>query len=297
MDYIDSSLVEQIELKMVRPSRFAIRNKFHEGDTEDKALLRSIGEQGLLQPIVVRPLTNGFEIVAGHRRYQACRILRWRFIACKICEMSDARAFEIQITENIQRKSMNPIEEAEAFRKYVTGFGWGGIGELSRRIGKSEEYVSHRMQLLNLPDNVKNQIILNQIKLSQAIELTSISAEKQREVIEQIIDDNSLTVKQIRKIKSEIRDDKKENTVIQQSLHESNQIRVIKKTILTLRIALARVDSLIDGMDKHEKIQQKDDMMVFLMGLRLKIHSMIDESIHFGNTKKGRKTKSIMYSY
>ncbi|MGI0060844.1 MAG: ParB/RepB/Spo0J family partition protein [Nitrosotalea sp.] len=283
LDIIDSSLVEQIELRMIRPSRFAVRNRFNERDAEDRCLMQSIRVHGLLQPIVVRPFANGFEIVAGHRRFQACRILRWRFIPCKICEMSDMHAFEIQLSENVQRKSMNPLEEAEAFRKYVMDFGWGGISDLAHRIAKSEEYVSHRIQLLSLPDNVKKQIISSQIKLSQAMELTSLSIEKQREVVDQIVDKN-LTVKQIRKIKSEIRD-KNEKTITQSSIDESYSVRMIKKTSLTLKIALTRIDSLIDDIDRRGNTKQKEDFIVFLMGLRLKIHSMIDESIHFRNEK------------
>ena len=152
MEFVDSSVVEQIEMKMIRPSQFAIRDKFQRSHLDCEALVNSIREHGLLQPILIRPLEHGFEIVAGHRRFQACRTLRWRFIPSKIRELSDKQAYEIQLTENIQRKSMDPIEEAEAFRRYVIDFGWGGVSELARKIGKSEEYVSHHMQLLKLPD-------------------------------------------------------------------------------------------------------------------------------------------------
>lgn len=283
MDVIDSSLVEQIELRMIRPSRFAVRNRFNERDLEDRFLMQSIRVHGLLQPIVVRPFSNGFEIVAGHRRFQACRILRWRFIACKICDLSDMNAFEIQLSENIQRKSMNPLEEAEAFRKYVVDFGWGGVSDLAHRIGKSEEYVSHRIQLLTLPDDVQKQIISNQIKLSQAMELTSLPLEKQVEVVDQIVGKN-LTVRQIRKIKSTLgcKNDEAATNPFPEELYS---VKIIKKTSLALKIALARIDSLIDDMNKRGNTKEKEDMIIFLMGLRLKIHSMIDESIHFRNKK------------
>ena len=72
--------------------------------------------------------------------------------------MSDKDAYEIQLTENMQRKAMDAIEEAEAFRRYVIDFGWGGVSELAKKIGMSEEYVSHRIQLLRLPDNLKERI-------------------------------------------------------------------------------------------------------------------------------------------
>ena len=94
MEIFDTSIAEQIELKMLRASQFAVRNRFQKTSNEDDCLLsNSIREHGLLQPILVRPLTHGFEIVAGHRRFHACRSLRWRFIPCKIREMSDKQAY------------------------------------------------------------------------------------------------------------------------------------------------------------------------------------------------------------
>src|SRR5919206_1897699 len=180
MEFVDTSIVEQIEMKMIRPSQFAIRDRFQKMAPEDDTLICSIREHGLLQPILIRPLVHGFEIVAGHRRFKACRSLRWRFIPCKLREMSDKQAYEIQLTENIQRKSMDPIEEAEAFRRYVIDFGWGGVSELAKKIGKSEEYVSHHMQLLKLPEEIKQKIVSNSLKVSQAIEIVQMPHEKQQ---------------------------------------------------------------------------------------------------------------------
>src|SRR5205823_14735043 len=196
MEFVDTSIVEQIEMKMIRPSQFAIRDRFQKTALEDDTLICSIREHGLLQPILIRPLIHGFEIVAGHRRFQACRSLRWRFIPCKIRDMSDKQAYEIQLTENMQRKSMDPVEEAEAFRRYVIDLGWGGVTELAKKIGKSEEYVSHRLQLLKLPEDIKEKIISTRLNVSQAMELTTIPPDKQSQIIDQVIT-NNLTIKQI----------------------------------------------------------------------------------------------------
>ena len=93
---------------MIRPSKFPVRYDDTKDSNEFTALKASIKEHGLLQPIVIRPLEHGFEIVAGHRRFSACRSLRWRFIPCRIREFSDRQAYEVQLTENMQRKSMDP---------------------------------------------------------------------------------------------------------------------------------------------------------------------------------------------
>jgi ParB family transcriptional regulator, chromosome partitioning protein len=286
MEFVDTSIVEQIEMKMIRPSQFAIRDRFHKMAPEDDTLICSIREHGLLQPILIRPLVHGFEIVAGHRRFKACRSLRWRFIPCKLREMSDKQAYEIQLTENIQRKSMDPIEEAEAFRRYVIDFGWGGVSELAKKLGKSEEYVSHRIQLLKLPDDIKQQILTDRLKVSQALELSNIPSERQSEIISQVIN-NNLTVRQIREVKSILREEGVFGDQLThcKSIAKSVQVvRVTKKTSLALKVALARVDNLIDEVHSTIQPEQRAEITNFLMALRLKIHSMIDETIRFKNT-------------
>jgi ParB family transcriptional regulator, chromosome partitioning protein len=285
MEFFDTSIVEQIEMKMIRPSQFAVRDKFQKMTNEDETLHISIREHGLLQPILIRPISHGFEIVAGHRRFHACRSLRWRFIPCKIREMTDKQAYEIQLTENMQRKAMDPVEEAEAFRRYVMDFGWGGVSELAKKIGKSEEYVSHRIQLLKLPDDIKNQVITSRLNVSQAMELTTLSQERQSEIIEQVINGN-LTVKQIREVKSILREDGTFDHASKPCRNITKSIRLIrisKKTSLALRITLARLDNIINEVHESIEPDQRAEIINFLMAQRLKIHAMIDDTIRFKN--------------
>jgi ParB family chromosome partitioning protein len=284
MEFVDSSIVEQIEMKMIRPSQFSIRDKFQRNDCDFETLVNSIREHGLLQPILIRPLEHGFEIVAGHRRFQACRTLRWRFITAKIRELSDKQTYEIQLTENIQRKSMDPIEEAEAFRRYVIDFGWGGVGELARKIGKSEEYVSHRMQLLKLPDEIKHKIVNSSLKVSQAIEIVQVPYEKQQKIATEIIN-NNLTVRQIRELKMALKEEERFNKIIISTKDESRSSAIAKKASLTLKITLARLDNLINEVHTTIEPEQRAEIINLLMELRLGIHSLIDESIRFKHKK------------
>ena len=101
---------------------------------------------------------------------------------------------------------MDPVEEAEAFRRYVMDFGWGGVTEGAKKIGKSEEYVSHRLQLLKLPDDIKEKIISTRLNVSQAMELTTLPPDRQSQIIDQVINSN-LTVKQIRQVKSVLQEE------------------------------------------------------------------------------------------
>ena len=286
MEFVDTSIVEQIEIKMIHPSQFAIRDKFQKMTPGDDTLISSIREHGLLQPILIRPLAHGFEIVAGHRRFQACRSLRWRFVPCNLREMSDKQAYELQLTENIQRKSMDPIEEAEAFRRYVIDFGWGGVSELAKKLGMSEEYVSHRIQLLRLPDDIRQEILKERLNVSRAIELSNIPSERQSEIISQVIN-NNLTVRQIREVKSILKEEGGFENGHNYSKGISKSVRVVrvtKKTSLALKLTLARLDNLIDEVHSTIEPEQRAEIINFLMGLRLKIHNMIDETIRFKNT-------------
>lgn len=289
MEFVDSSVVELIEMKMIRPSQFTIRDKFQKNNSDFEMLVNSIREHSLLQPILIRPLSNGFEIVAGHRRFQACRTLRWRFIPAKIRELSDKQAYEIQLTENIQRKSMDPVEEAEAFRRYVVDFGWGGVSELARKIGKSEEYVSHHLQLLKLPGDIKVKIANNSLNVSQAIEIAEISPDKQSKIVSQVVNEN-LTVRQIRELKTVLKEEEEDPDEVIVSLRDPSKSSsaIAKKTSLTLKIALTRIDSLINEVHNTVEPDQRAEIINFLMSIRLHIHSLIDESIRFKNNQKPR---------
>ncbi len=134
---------------------------------------------GLLQPIIVRPLDNFFDLVAGHRRLEACKKLRWRKIPCHVVELSDKAAFEVALTENLDRKTLDPLEEGRAFQKYVTMSGWGGLTELSKRIGLSPSYISKRIALLSLPEEVIDQILRNRKVPSLAEELLTLDTDSQ----------------------------------------------------------------------------------------------------------------------
>jgi ParB family chromosome partitioning protein len=300
VEFVDTSIIEQIEMKMIRPSSFAVRDKFQKYCEDDESLIISIREHGLIQPILIRPLSHGFEIVAGHRRYQACKSLRWRFIPCKICEMTNKQAFEIQLSENIQRKSMDPIEEAEAFRRYVIDFGWGGVSDLAKKIGKSEEYVSHRIQLLKLSEETQKKIASSMLNVSKAIEISTIPIEKQSQIVGEIIT-NNLSVKRIRELKMILRDNITEDYTnigfANGNNYLSKSLKITKKASLSLKVTLARIDNLIEESQISIEPEQRTEIINFLMELRIRIHELIDDTIKFKtyNKKKifrGKKNTS-----
>ena len=276
-------------MKMIHHSSFAVRDKFQRYSEDNESLVTSIREHGLIQPILIRPLSHGFEIVAGHRRYQACKSLRWRLIPCKIRELTDKQAFEIQLSENIQRKSMDPIEEAEAFRRYVIDFGWGGVSDLAKKIGKSEEYVSHRIQLLKLPEEIKKKIASQLLNVSKAIEISAIPIEKQSQIVGEIIE-NNLSVKRIRELKMILRnnvtEDCTDNELVNNKNYISKSLKITKKASLSLKVNLARIDNLIEEAQISIEPENRTEITNFLMELRIRIHELIDDTIKFKNYNK-----------
>ena len=190
-----AGFLESVELRMIRPSKVVLRR-----DPGPLAgLMLSIEDKGLLEPIIVRPVDDGFEVVAGMRRYEACRKLGWRRLPAHVVELDDREAFEVSLLENIQRETLDPIEEARAFRNYVEEFGYGGETELARKIGKSQEYVSRRIGLLSLPQKVQDQIMRRRIAPSVAQELTMLNDEDAEEMADQI-GTRGLSLREVRRI-------------------------------------------------------------------------------------------------
>lgn len=266
-------VVEDIEIELIRPSRRPLRISI--GRIDD--LMLSIQEKGLLQPIVVRPIENGFEVVAGNRRLEACRKLEWKKIPCLVVDIDDREAFETSLIENIQRNSMNPIEEALAFKKYVEDYGWGGISDLAKRIGKSTSYVSRRIKLLDLPYNVQEEIMKNVASVSALQEVIALQDEFTRNELAELIVQDNLGRDNVRRIVGHIKNvEEKDGEVISntyENLTDSYDI-VIKKSIAVLKITLIRLDEIINSIDKNSKYSWI--LRDLLLENRKSVHRQID---------------------
>jgi ParB family chromosome partitioning protein len=285
---------ELINIRSMKPAVISVRTCKSSLEQEAiKELAASIRQHGLIQPITIRPVESGFEIVAGHRRFLACKLLRWKVIPSLVRCLSDKDAFEVQLVENIHRRTMDPIEEAESFKKYVVDYGWGGVSQLARVISKSEQFVSSRIQLLRLPKEIIDNILQNKLQVSHAMELVNLNEHDQKIITTAIIN-KKLSVQGIRGIVKStkhgeeldemvnhtILDNYNENTnTCNSNKSNVNQTILLKKTLLSLRISLARLDSLIEEANGKLYAEERTEFISRLMQFRLKIHSMIDENI------------------
>lgn len=155
------------------------RKYFDDGKMSE--LKDSIKNSGLLQPITVRKISNGkYEIVAGERRYRACRELGMESIPVIEMNVGDARGYELSVLENIQRENLNPIEEAESYLMLMEVYGYTQE-KLSEKLGKTRSSVSNKMRILKLPASVKEMVKKGEISYGHARTLLSLSDEKKIE--------------------------------------------------------------------------------------------------------------------
>ena len=177
--------ITDLPLEVVVPDPNQPRSDFDE--EKIKGLAESIKKQGLLQPILIRPVeSERFQIVHGERRYRACKLLGLETIRTEIRELSHKEVLEIQIVENLQREDLNSIEEAKAFRKMNNELGHTHE-EIAQRIGKSREYVTNKLRLLNLPNDIQRGIARGNLSEGHARALLSLNDfEKQRQVCREI---------------------------------------------------------------------------------------------------------------
>ena len=153
------------DIELIHPNRYQPRRKFSEEDLAD--LSRSIQEQGVIQPLLVRRADTGYELVAGERRLRAAGLAGLDQVPIVIKELADDRMLEMSIVENIQREDLNPMEEAEAYHRLMTEFGLTQA-KVAERVGKSRSAVANFLRLLQLPQSIRASIMDNTLSMGHA---------------------------------------------------------------------------------------------------------------------------------
>ncbi len=147
-----------VPIEYLRPNRFQPRRMFDEA--EIVSLANSIAEQGILQPILVRrdpDRQNSYEIVAGERRWRAAQHARLHDVPVIIKELTDQKTLEVALVENIQRQDLNPLDEAEGYRRLMQEFNHTQE-RLAEVVGKSRSHIANTLRLLSLPDEVRQML-------------------------------------------------------------------------------------------------------------------------------------------
>ena len=148
----------QLPVSDLVPNKYQPRKNFIESDLED--LTNSIKERGIIQPIIVRNSYSDkskFEIIAGERRWLAAQRAGLHNVPVVVTEADDLKSLEFAIVENVQRHDLNPLEEAQGYKRLINDFGYDQ-DKVSKFIGKSRSYIANTLRLLSLPDEVINLI-------------------------------------------------------------------------------------------------------------------------------------------
>ena len=159
------------DVDLIRPNRYQPRQHFPDDDLEE--LGNSIKAQGIIQPLLVRRLDHGYELVAGERRLRAARKVGLTKVPVVYRDVSDAELLEMSIVENIQREGFNPIEEAEAYHRLITEFKLTQ-DQAAERVGKSRSAVANFLRLRNLPQQIKDSIVDGSLSMGHARALLGV---------------------------------------------------------------------------------------------------------------------------
>lgn len=187
-----------LKISEIEPNRDQPRKDFDESALAE--LAHSISQHGVLQPLLVRPLIGGgYQIVAGERRYRACRMAGVTEVPVVIRELSDSETMELALIENLQRENLTPIEEAKGFGVLVNEYGMSQE-DVSQVVGRSRSAVANSLRLLNLPKEVSDMVERGEISAGHGRTLLALGSEEEMINAAKQIYEKELSVRQTEKL-------------------------------------------------------------------------------------------------
>ena len=258
--------VKEIDLNDILPNRFQPRIKFNENLILE--LSESIKEHGVIQPIIVRPIDDKFEIVAGERRFKASVLAGLSNIPSIVLSLEDKDSIEYALLENVQREDLSAIEEAITYKK-ILDMGYITQVQLAQKIGKSQSAIANKLRLLKLCDEVQEALMERKISERHARSLLNIeSSSKQRELLYKIIKEK-MTVRQLDKELIRIKEEEKNHSTLDKASEKiveeeklddaSSDIMSIENEILNDNKGNTN-DELINK-EEHNTIDNKSDKL------------------------------------
>ena len=228
----------KVKISLVEPNREQPRRKFEETALEE--LADSIRQFGILQPLLVQKKEDHYEIIAGERRWRAAKLAGLKEVPVIIREYTPLEIMEIALIENLQREDLNPIEEAQAYKKLIEEF-YLKHEEIAEKVSKSRTAVTNSMRLLKLDPRVQDYLVDNMISMGHARALLAIEdGDLQAETAEKVIRDN-LSVRETEKLvkaalnppkKAEKKEDR--NDIFYEEM--SNQLSEFFETKVKIRV-------------------------------------------------------------
>ncbi len=196
----------KIRLDEVMPNPFQPRSWF--APEAMKEMVESIKEMGLVQPILVRPHEDKYQIVVGERRFRAAREAGLKMIPAVIREVDEREMLEIALVENVQREDLNPVDEAEAYRVLNEQFGMTQA-QIADRVGKNRSTVANAMRLLGLPEEVRRSVSRGTLLMGHARALLTLKSASRQKSLAREIETRSLSVREVERRVRDPKSDKR----------------------------------------------------------------------------------------
>ena len=197
-DTEDRNATVTLKISEIEPNRSQPRKEFDEKALTE--LAESIKEHGLIQPILVRPIIGGgYQIVAGERRYRACRMAGLTEVPVTIRELTDEETMELALIENLQRENLNPLEEALGYKSLMEEYSFSQE-QVAKAVGKSRSAVANTLRLLNLPEDVTELVKEGKLSAGHARALLAFDDEALMIKTAKSVVDEDLSVRQVEKL-------------------------------------------------------------------------------------------------
>ena len=187
-------MIENIPVSEIKQSRFQPRTVFNEESL--KELADSIRERGVIQPIIVAKKPNGYELVAGERRWRAVKSLGIEEIPAIVKVIRDSDALELALIENIQRENLNPMEEAQAYDRLMKERAFTQDA-LSKAVGKNRSSIANSLRLLRLPEKIKDDLSDGRLTMGHARALLALESDAERMAMRDQIVETGMNVREV----------------------------------------------------------------------------------------------------
>ena len=221
-DTKDDSLSE-LDIEKIQPGQYQPRTKMDLASLEE--LAQSIKEQGLISPILVRPISKTkYEIIAGERRYRAAKMAGLKRVPVLIRKISNEKALAWALIENIQRENLNPLEEAAGIQRLVSEFNLTHESA-SRAIGRSRTATTNLLRLLNLAKPVQDRLMANEISMGHARALLGLEPAMQVAIAQEIVS-KGLSVRQVETLVAQLGQKKEKQAVEKKVLKDNDTLRL-----------------------------------------------------------------------
>ena len=203
-----SNAIQKINISQITPNPSQPRKNFKDEDL--KELSSSIKNQGLIQPIIIKPIKDGqYQIIAGERRWRACQLNGMHEVECVIKNLDDTNVLEAALIENIQREDLNVIEEANAYKGLIKIKNINN-DNLAKLVGKSSSHISNILRLLDLDEKIQDLVIKGDLSMGHARALIGVpnAIDKANEIVSK-----KLSVREAERITSKYKNNKKKKTL------------------------------------------------------------------------------------